>query len=298
MVDLNKFHVLLKEAKVKMSKEAKKSAAKDWHGAHPVDHMNIVNHFDQASKAEVHHGKKWYKDAHEYAKTVSDHTGLPRHAIAGLTSVYSPQTDWHSNMITASRVARRRTSVGGKEQKPYHKYGKSFAGDLQKQTADRLLNGEHYEKVIKGQKTKAFARLIDHGGDVDDKNPEVVIDRHAHSVASGARITDTAFDHAGLKTKSGYNRVKQAYIKAADHINKRNNATPADAHYIRPHQLQAVTWLVRQRLNNEEDARAGGKDKKELAKAGKRRAASQTNWRNYSGTWHPGVSHLFEEDNE
>lgn len=286
---------LILEAKEKEPKAT--NAGREWHEKNPVDFMNIVNHHDQATKAELHNGRNWYKDAHEYASTVARQTGLPRHTIAGLASVYSPQRDWHNNMIDASRVARRRTAVGGQTQKPYHQYGKAFAGDLQRQAADRLLKGEHYDDVIKGQKTHAFASLIDHGGDHDPKNPHVVIDRHAHSVASGARITDEAFGAAGLKGKKGYNKVKQAYIQAADHINARSGAKPGDPNHLQPHQLQAVTWLVRQRLNSEEDAR-GGKDPKALVKSGKARETARAKWKNYSGTWHPGVSRLFEEDKD
>lgn len=273
------------------------SAGKAWHEKHPVDFMNIVDHYDQATKGEVHHGRNWYKDAHEYANTVSRATGLPKHTVAGLTSVYSPQRDWHNNMIDTSRVARRKTPIGGKAQKPYYKYGKAFAGEQQGKAAQRLLNGEHYDKVITGHKTHAFASLIDHGGDKDPSNPHVVVDRHAHSVASGARITDAAFSASGLKSKRGYNKVKKAYIQAADHINQRTGAKIGDSHYLHPHQLQAVTWLVRQRLNSEEDAR-GGKDPKALAKTGKARETARSKWKSYSGTWHPGVSHLFEEDED
>lgn len=291
MLSFRNFIVLKEEEEEKVT-----SAGKEWHEKHPVDFKNIVSHFDQATKAEAHHGKKWYRDAHEYASTVSRQTGLPRHTVAGLTSVYSPQRDWHNNMIDTSRVARRKTAIGGQGQKPYYKYGKSFAGDLQRQAADRLLKGEHYDSVIKGQKTHAFASLIDHGGDHDTKNPHVVVDRHAHSVASGARITDAAFSAAGLKSRKGYNRVKKAYIQATDHINNRSGAKPGDTHYVHPHQVQAVTWLVRQRLNNEEDIKAGKKDPKEIVKAAKSRAKAQGKWKSYSGTWHPGVSHLFEEE--
>ncbi len=270
-----------------------------WHEQHPVDFMNIVNHYDQASKAELHNGKNWYKNAQEYTASVSKTTGVPHHTVAGLTSVYSPQRDWHNNMIDASRVARRKTALGGKKQKPYYKYGRTFAGDLQRQAAERLLSGEHYNKVIKGQKTLAFAHLIDHGGDKNPSDPQVVIDRHAHSVASGARITDAAFNAAGLKTKKKYNRVKQAYIQAADHVNQRNGVKLGDANYLHPHQLQAVTWLVRQRINNDEDVKLGKKDPKDIVKAAKARDKAKQKWKSYSGTWHPGASHLFvKEDND
>ena len=290
MLTYKKYIILKEEEEQKVT-----SAGKEWHEKHPVDHMNIVDHFDKATKGEVHNGKKWYKDAHEFVSTISRTTGVPHHTVAGITSVLSPQTQWHDNALRAALVARRRTSIGGPNQKSYYKYGKSFAGDLQRQATDRLLKGEHYDSVIKGQKTHAFASLIDHGGDKDPKNPHVVIDRHAHSVASGARITDAAFGAAGLKSKKGYDKVKQAYIQAADHINSRSGAKPGDSHHIHPHQLQAVTWLVRQRLNSEAESK-GGKDPKALARTGKAREKARKNYKDYMRTWHQGAADLFEEE--
>lgn len=282
--------------------EVEMSAGRQWHQANPVHYGNIVRHFDQATKKERHDGMNWYRQAHEVAKTISRSTNHPLHTVAGLASVYSPQTDWHNNMIVASRVARHGKATGGKTQLKYYKYGKSFAGQGQKDSAQRLLNGEHYNDVIKGHKTNAFAKLIHHGGDTDPHTPDVVVDRHAHSVASGARITDAAFGMSGLKGKRRYGELKQAYVDAAHHINKKSGAQIGDAHYVHPHQVQATTWLVRQRLNNEEDvARASGGNKKTakaLVKAGKSRETARAKWKTYAGTWHPGVSHLFENEEE
>jgi hypothetical protein len=57
-----------------------------------------------------------------------------------------------------------------------------------------------------------------------------------------------------LAGKKRYGQLKQAYVDAAHHINTRSGAQIGDAHYVHPHQVQATTWLVRQRLNNEEDS--------------------------------------------
>lgn len=265
-----------------------------WHKKNPVHHMNIVKHFDAATPEEIHNGKHWYSDAHHFAKVIAKETGHQIHTIAGLTANYSPQTDWHSNMITAARVARHNKPVGGKEQKRYYNYGKSFASEVQRQAADRMLKGEHYDKVISGHKIRHFAHLIEHGGNKDPNKPHVVIDRHAHSVASGARIPEKAFNDAGLKTKKRYHEIVNHYHKAAAHINERNEAKPGDPHYIHAHQVQAVTWLVRQRLNNEEDVRSlKGKTEAKIAKAGKNRELSKEKWKNYAGTWHPQLAKHF-----
>lgn len=280
----------------KMTHEQIRAEGENWHRDHPVDHMNIVNHFDQATLGEMHNGKTWYSDAQHFSKAIAKATGVPHHTVAGLTANYSPQTDWHGNMLTAARVARHKTAVGGGEQKSYYKYGKSLASNQQKNAAQRMLNGEHYDNVLSGQKIKNFAHLIEHGGNQDNHNPHVAIDRHAHSVASGARISDAAFSVSGLKSKKRYDYLKNLYVQAANHINQRSGANVGDAHYVHPHQVQAVTWLVRQRLNNEEDLKnASGKVKQKLIKAGKSRETSKKKWQSYSGTWHPELAGKFRE---
>ena len=295
MLSFSQFTFLKEEAEAAAAAKPL-SAGKQWHVDHPVDHMNIVAHFDEASKDEHHHGMNWYRDAHQYAKDIGKSTGMSTHAIAGLASTYSPQTDWHSNMINAARVARSKKAVGGLGQPAYHKYGKAFATGSSKDTAQRILGGESYETALKGQKTKAFARLIEHGGDKDPGDPQVVVDRHAHSVASGSRITDAAFGSAGLSGKKKYGELKAAYTKAAEHINNRTGAQPGESHYVHPHQVQSVTWLVRQRLNDQEEARGAKtpKAQNELHKTAIKRDAARKNWRNYAGTWHPGLAHMFE----
>jgi hypothetical protein len=275
---------------------AGQAKASDWHAQNPVNHMNIVDHYDSATPEEHHDGKHWYKDAQHFSKAVAKSTGVPHHTVAGLTANYSPQTDWHTNMLTASRVARHKKATGGVTQKPYYKYGKTMASEKQKEAAQRMLDGDHHDSVLKGFKTRAFAHLIEHGGDADHNDPQVAVDRHAHSVASGARITDAAFGVAGLKGKKKYDELKNSYVQAAAHINGRNNAKLGDDHYVHPHQVQAVTWLVRQRRNNQEDLRNSPKETEEkMIKAGKARDTAKAKWGTYSGTWHPELQGKFKE---
>lgn len=214
--------------------------ATEWHQKNPVHHQNIIDHYNKATADEKHNGHTWYADAHHMAKVVANDTKTPLHTVAGLISNYSPQTQWHSNIMTAAKVAREKKALGGKG-------SGVFADERQKAAAHRMLNGEHYDHVIKGQKTHAFAHLIEHGGNKDDTKHHVVVDRHAYSVAAGSRITDAAFGQTKLKTKKGYSHVADAYHKAAQHLSEQHGIK------IHAHQVQAVTWLVRQRLNSEEE---------------------------------------------
>jgi len=307
MID-KKTHKYIQEAVLKRTKVSERtpeqnvqaaenlSRARQWHEDHPVDFRNIVSHYDEATEGEHHDGRNWYSDAQHFSKAIAKSTGVPHHTVVGLTANYSPQTDWHTNMLHAARVARHRKAVGGKEQKPYFKYGKTLASNQQKDAADKMIKGTHYNDVLKGNKVRAFAHLIEHGGNADNDKPEVCVDRHAHSVASGARITDEAFGISGLKSKKKYDQVKSAYIQAAKHINERSGAKIGDSHYTHPHQVQAITWLVRQRKNNEEDLKNSPKEASlKLVKAAKARESAKTKWQNYSGTWHPELKDKFRE---
>ena len=216
---------------------------KKWHVDNPVSHENIVNHYNMATNDEKMSGHSWYNDAHHMVKHIANDTKTPMHTTSGLIATYSPQTHWASNIQTAAKVARTKEPIGGP--------GSGVMASLaQKQSAGRMLNGEHYNDVLKGHKIRAFAHLIEHGDSTPhtEGSPSVVVDRHALSVAAGKRVPDRAFGHAGLKNKKRYNEVAGAYHQAAQELSKQHGVS------IKPHQVQATTWLVRQRLNQGEDA--------------------------------------------
>jgi hypothetical protein len=215
------------------------AAANEWHAAHPVHHMNIVNHFNQATKEEKAHGMNWYKDAHYTSNALAKDTHTPKHTMAGLIANYSPQTHWHTNILTAARVGREKKALGG------HGSG-VFASGQQK------IAAQH--------------------------KPHVVVDRHAYSVAAGARMTDAAFGHAGLKSKKKYGEVSDAYVHAAKHISEHTGTK------VEPHQVQAVTWLVRQRLNAAEEKVNSNK-----RNVGKTSKTSQDHWLSYAKEHHPNL---------
>jgi hypothetical protein len=246
-------------------------AGKKFHEENPVHHMNIVNHFNQATEDERTAGENWYSDASHLNKVLAHDAGVHPHVMAGLIANYSPQTHWATNMMTASRVARTKQPLGGKG-------GGVFASANQAKAAKRLLDGESHQDVLSGHKIKAFAHLVEHGHQTDPENPKVVVDRHAHSVASGKRLTDVAFNVAGLSSKKKYNQLSKVYNDAAAHLSE------AHGRKIEPHQVQAVTWLVRQRLNAQEEHSSKGS-----SKTAKVSAAETQKWNQYAGEHHPTV---------
>jgi hypothetical protein len=219
-----------------------------WFRAHPVHCENIVWHWQQATRSEIARGKRWYADAHAVATAIADGDAA---LGAGMLAVYSPQQAWTANVLTAAQVLRDRRAVGGPGDG-------AFASAAQRLAAERLLAGEHHHAVLTGPKIRAFAHLIEHGGDAYEDCPRVVIDRHALSVACGRSLSVTEYGAAPLRgtqrvdgslSHRHYDYVTELYRCAAHAVSLRSP--------VAPHQVQAVTWLVRQRLNQHAEQQRG-----------------------------------------
>ena len=251
-----------------------------WFLKHPACYHNILWHWDQASPAEQANGLRWYGDARQVAAAIAaGNTALG----AGMLAVYSPQQGWIANVVNAARVLREGRGIGGPG-------SGIFASTLQRQAADRLLAGEPSADVLIGPKIRAFAALIEHGGDVDAHQPQVVIDRHALSVVCGRPLTAKEYETAPLgahQRKDGslshphYDRVVQLYVRAAIIIARRENRSVA------AHQVQAVTWLVRQRLNQQAE-QCRGASPLDKGRAVARARAEQT-WLQFRADYLPGL---------
>lgn len=260
----------------------------------PMRAENVVEHWNQALPHEKENGKNWYPDAHhasaELAESISHRTGrhVPLHQMAGLIANYSPQTHWATNIVTAAKAAREGRALGGKGNKDFipDQTGKErgiLASDSQKDRAQRMLDGEHYKDVLTGPKTRAFGHLIEHGGDSPEDlakgEHQVCVDRHAYSVACGARASDIAYGQSGLGGKQRYQQATDVYKDAAKRISKKEGED------IHPHQVQATTWLVRQRLNEHED-----NDAKTRGRVASNAQAAIADMTQYMGEHHPDAS--------
>ncbi|MGI5506475.1 DUF7178 family protein [Lentzea sp. CA-135723] len=257
------------------------TAAHPWFQAHPVSHENVVWHWNQATDDEIAQGMRWYLDAHHVAIVIAQGNA---HLGAGMLALYSPQQGWIGNVLNAARVLRGGKGIGGPG-------CGMFATAAQKRAADRLLSGEQYENLLSGPKIRDFAHLIEFGGDRDPENPCVVIDRHALSVAHGRALTSEEYEAApmnGSRRKDGsisrrhYDHVVSLYHRAADRISAQAGEQ------VSAHQVQAVTWLVRQRLNQETEQRRG------LTRLDKGRNHARANaeraWHEFRTTYLPNLA--------
>ena len=239
---------------------------KDWLARHPVNPGNIVAMYDQATPGERDTGREWYPDAHRIANAMAASWGVTPRQAAGMIAAYSPQTPWGKNLMEADEVLRTRVPVGGPGahlsivRKPSDlqetRYGVMATG-VNRKRAQALLEGVDFEDAFAGKRLKsgqlpptglkirAFGELIAHGGQDPTKEvPDVVIDRHAAGVARGVRFTEDDFSiDAPSSSRKKYEVYATAYRDAAKILSRR------EGREIAPEEVQATTWLARQRLN-------------------------------------------------
>jgi hypothetical protein len=280
-----------------------------WYKQVPLHHSNVVDHWDKATDEEKDSGMRWYSDAHHVAKAIAkldpniktDEEAA--HKGAGVLSAYSPRTNWPQNMFNAAHSFHRQAAVRPAKDdpdKPAHVITMGMHADK----AQRIMDGEHHQPVLNSPKTQDFAHLIEHGGYEPQTDEEkasgaprrmsdrVVIDRHALSVAAGRRITDVENDahqgfpgaQSGKHARHYYEHAANAYRNAAAAISEKEGK-PVGAH-----QVQAVTWLVRQRLNGDEDRANANANARNL---GKGRSSAETNikghWKDFAGEHTPDL---------
>lgn len=255
---------------------------------HPVSADNIIDHWNQATAREKDQGKRWYPDAHIIATALGEHAKKREishpegntHLAAGIIANHSPQNGWAGNMHDAGRVLHEGKGLGGPG-------AGMFASTAQRKNDDRMLAGEPYQKVLKGPKINDFAHLIEHGGDEKKDEPHVVVDRHALGVAAGHALTDADYGSApmsGTPRKDGtmnrryYDHVVGKYHEAAKQISEKEGEPLAG------HQVQAVTWLVRQRLNQkaERERAATGVDSRLDRGRERSRSNAETRWQSFA----------------
>lgn len=287
-----------------------------WYKQVPLHHDHIVAHWDKATPEEKDAGMRWYSDAHHVAKAIARLDPRVKtdeeaaHKGAGVLSAYSPRTNWPMNMFNAAHSFHRQAAVRPLKDDP-NKPAHAITMGMHADKAQRIMDGEHHQPVLNAPKTQDFAHLIEHGGYEPQTDEEkasgaerrlsgrVVIDRHALSVAAGRRITDVENDaHSGFPGASGkharhyYEHAANTYRNAAAAISEREGKP------IGAHQVQAVTWLVRQRLNGDEDA---ANARAVARSAGRGRRKSEENirghWKDFAGEHAPelkeqGNSHV------
>lgn len=272
-----------------------------WFQENPVSPDHIVNHWNQATPDEKAQGKRWYPDAHLVAKSIAKlaptregkHESDPdaRHPLgdshlgAAALAIYSPQQGWAGNMHNAARTLHEGKGIGGPG-------SGMFASKSQAASMDKVLGGAHMHEAVSGPKIRDFGHLIEHGGDEHpvghpEHQSHVVIDRHALGVATGKRLSTEDYGKAPVAAMSkrkdgtiprspGYDHVVNAYHEAAGRISKQ------EGEHVPGHAVQAATWLVRQRLNQEGEKGAEGNGANLNKGRDKARTNAEQGWADFS----------------
>ena len=199
---------------------------------HDFSEKNIVAAYDATTASHRGQGMRWYPDMARLAWVLG---GGDAEAGAKQLSAYSPQAGWPLNMFNAARALA--------EGRPLQK-GEGIFLPAHTSMSTAAFAGKHYDQVFNGPKTHAFAHLgeqgLDHPG---DPIGAVVVDRHAVNVAGGGNLTDEEVGSAPIGKEPFYSYVADMYRNAARTISER------DGEEISPSELQAITWLRQQELN-------------------------------------------------
>ena len=186
---------------------------------------NILSVYDARTAAEQVQGLRWYADAREVADEVARTAALPNRHGAGVIAALSPQTSWHANIGMALEAAVKGTA----DDAPH------CADACDKATA--ILSGAEPSEVLGGRKVRSFYANISR----PRRSGPVTIDRHAVAIClRGLEGADTSrFDPvppSTLERIGVYTYLASAFRGAADRTD------------LRPHEMQAVTWVTWRRL--------------------------------------------------
>jgi len=232
-----------------------------WRG-NPVTPENVIAAYDAADEGTKMQGRRWYRQVHDIAKYIGE-GDAEKGGI--LLSTYSPKNVWPANMFNAAESVRRGKPIGPGEG--------SFVTNAMADKAQRAMDGEGIDVLMSTAKTHSFGALIKNGDDVpEDPYGHVVIDTHAVNVAAGGVIRGDKMEKAPIGDVRQHEYVADQYRKAAKMISER------EGELMKPHELQAITWLVQQRANQAMDdwnAKHGTKGEQARAKG---RATMTRNW--------------------
>lgn len=181
---------------------------------------NIIAVYNRATLEQIHAGYAWYREAQDFARTLSAATAYPQRAIAGIIAALSPQSAWYRNKMDATTAVEFHYAAGNIA-------GLSLHTKVQMGKVARILEGETPESVLRGPKESAFYRNIT--GDYS----LATVDRWAFKSATGVALPDSVNGKAlGGIGKGAYKRIHAAFVVAAARI-----GIPVAI-------LQAIVWVV------------------------------------------------------
>lgn len=183
---------------------------------------NVETWFDKIKAEHWESGHAWYKQARQFAKHLSEDTGLPLENVAGVIAALSPQVSWEVNCYSAESVVR------------YAQIDKGYGGYYSNVEKAYQCLTAHPLKVLGGAKVLAFYHNI-----LNPHAPDhVTIDTHiARILFDTLDLTDQQVSY--IFSKRGNSLAQQCLRKVALQRN------------VNPVALQAALWLcVREYTQN------------------------------------------------
>jgi hypothetical protein len=171
----------------------------------------------KALDSEIAEGRSWYKDAHNFALSVTKEYDVTLKQACQLISLLSPQKKWEQNKADVLLFLEGETD------------GIFSTKKTLQECADVIDNG--FEIPERRMKTFAFAKCIEEA--LNNESDPVVIDRHAIKIAFGQMSAK-----AIIITDKRYKDAREAYIQVANETG------------IKAHEIQAITWVTYKRIVN------------------------------------------------
>jgi len=108
---------------------------------------------EKATPEQRYNGLRWYNEAQDWAKYLSETFGIDRYKTAGVISALSPNNKWERNKVDAFNVCQAWKDGKTAESVTVSTYGAN------KRKAFAILNGDT-EITAKSPKTHAFAANV------------------------------------------------------------------------------------------------------------------------------------------
>ena len=193
--------------------------------------QNIIAVYNLATATDKINGADWYDRALTFANALSAVYSIEVTTIVGVIASLSPRNRWERNMQDAESMVKAYANGATYNDLMQlkvctFKTGKDKAARI---LTDKISDRAELLATLKGPKLQEFFNCI--LGDADD----VCIDGHAYSVWVGDRITLANVPSIGKKLRQS---IKADYQLAALSLG------------VKPHVVQAITWVTWKRLHN------------------------------------------------
>jgi hypothetical protein len=213
---------------------------------------NLRNMYNATPTHLQESGRNWYSDVHEATRKGIRGTSMDMAHGAGLVAAVSPGMDWNSRNIGAfkelhSLKEHDYLDIASGDRSSLAGMSVSQAGGDAIGKAHRIMLGEHPDDVLKSNKVRSFYQNIAH----PHQSGPVTIDGRAHDIAANRQqgwqsnrgisgnYDDVKADGSGvpLANTRRYQAFAEAHRAASNAISEHEGRT------LRPHDLQAVTWV-------------------------------------------------------